>query len=131
MIPMKDDLEQARPGKQQKQTSQSGDSVETHAQGASIVQIETVGKGLMVLVISMLSISLIASIAALVIAVFAESEAYRAYDKAEKSERESRLAQPLSALSDSGTASAHLVPFGEDTRLGLGRYLGVECKCQV
>lgn len=88
-----EDLEQARPGKQQNKPSQSGDTVETHAQGASIVQIETVGKSLMILVIAILSIALIAAIAALVLAVGANSEADRAYDKADMAERESRLAQ--------------------------------------
>ena len=68
-------------------------AVRSHAEGASIVQVETVGKSLMILVIVMLSLAMLAAVAALLIASFAYGTAVRSEQLADRAERESRLAQ--------------------------------------
>lgn len=67
-------------------------SVHSHAQGASIVQVETVGKGLLIIVIVMLALSLAVSIGAMIWASNAASVAQVAAERAQQARNEARIA---------------------------------------
>lgn len=63
------------------------------ASGASIIQIETVGKGLLIIVTIMLSVAMLGSGIALWTASRAFGEAERAVDRAGDAERRAALAE--------------------------------------
>lgn len=67
-------------------------SVESHAQGASIINVETVGKGLLIIIIVMLTLSIIVSIGAMIWASNAAATASIAAERAQQARNEARIA---------------------------------------